>query len=123
MVRFDSIEQRENYVDKFLWISEKFFLQGVCLFVGVTKTSPPKNLSHQVQPQNAIFNDILRLDFTKFKAVLAEHQQIKKEKAAEEEAAQKLLEAEQKQKEDGEESKGEDVTSSKPIELTEEQKL
>ena len=38
------------------------------------KNSPQRSLNDLDQPMNCVFNDIIRLDFTKFKQVLSEYQ-------------------------------------------------
>ena len=59
---------------KYLWISEQFYLKGIIQFVNLAKTSPQRSLNDLEQPMNCIFDDIIRLDFTKFKQVLTEYQ-------------------------------------------------
>ena len=58
----------------FIWISERFYLQGINLFLLHCQSSPPRMLAHNASvPLNCVFNDIIRLDFTKFKQVMEEH--------------------------------------------------
>jgi len=73
-VRFDSEEEKSAAAYKFLWISEKFYLEGILQFVSLAKGSAQRSLHELQQPMNAVFNDIIRLDFTKFKQVLSEYQ-------------------------------------------------
>jgi len=40
----------------------------------LAKISPQRSLNDLEQPLNCVFNDIIRLDFTKFKQVLSEYQ-------------------------------------------------
>ena len=87
LVRFSSEDEKRDSVYKFLWISEKFYLQGITQFVSLAKASPQRSLNDLDQPMNCVFNDIIRLDFTKFKTVLSEYQIARKEQQLLEEQA------------------------------------
>jgi len=54
--------------------------------VSLTKTSPQRNLNDLDQPMTCIFNDIIRLDFTKYKQVLGEYTIYMREREAQEQA-------------------------------------
>jgi hypothetical protein len=49
----------------------------------MAKVNPQRNLNELSQPLNCIFNDVLRLDFKKFKLTLVEFQSTKKAREAE----------------------------------------
>jgi hypothetical protein len=55
-----------------LWISEKYFLQGITQFILFSRQMPQRNTFQMTSQLNCIFNDIIRIDFTKFKSVLTE---------------------------------------------------
>lgn len=57
---------------EFLWISESYFLRGVMSFLDLTQIQSQRNLNDLPSVQTCIFNDILRLDFNKFKQNLVE---------------------------------------------------
>ena len=65
---------------KYLWISEKFYLEGIIQFVRLAKISQQRSLNDLESPMNCVFNDIIRLDFTKFKQTLQEYEVTMKEK-------------------------------------------
>jgi len=79
-ISFKNEEERQASIYKFLWVSEKFYLQGIISFVSMAKTSNQRGLHELEQPMNCVFNDIIRLDFTKFKGVLAEYSVVLKER-------------------------------------------
>lgn len=54
--------------------------------MSLTKTSPQRNLNDLDQPMTCIFNDIIRLDFTKYKQVLGEYTIYMREREAQEQA-------------------------------------
>ena len=83
MISFKNSNDRKQRSYEFLWISEKFYLQGICMFVKMAKVNPQRNLNELSQPLNCIFNDVLRLDFKKFKLTLVEFQSTKKAREAE----------------------------------------
>ena len=71
MVSFASEEEEATRVYDYLWISERYYLKGICLFLSLAQTEAsqngPRMLCHSAEvPLNCVFNDILRLDFTKF---------------------------------------------------------
>ena len=74
LVKFKNEEEKSTCIYKFLWISEKFYLSGISQLVSLTKASPQRSLNDLEQPMNCVFNDIIRLDFTKFKQVVTEYQ-------------------------------------------------
>ena len=84
---FANEEEKTEAVYKYLWISEKFFLQGIISFVQLAKNSPQRGLHDLDQPLNCVFNDIIRLDFTKFKQVLTEYQIVMNERESEQRRA------------------------------------
>ena len=99
LIHFKNDDERTENVYKYLWISEKFYLQGIIQFVNLAKSSPPRNLNDLESPLNCIFTDIIRLDFSKFNTVLTEYQAVIKEEIeaetrAEEERKKALEEAE-----------------------------
>ena len=57
---------------QYLWISEKFFLQGMCSFLAFMAANAQRSLL-QLDNKTCVYNDILQLDFTKFKQALDEH--------------------------------------------------
>jgi len=68
MVTFASEEEQEAKMYDYLWISERFYLKGICMFLQLCQTEAPRMLNHSVAiPLNCVFNDIIRLDFLKFK--------------------------------------------------------
>jgi hypothetical protein len=74
MVTFATEEEQEARVYDYLWISERFYLKGICMFLQHCQTEAPRMLSHSVSvPLNCVFSDIIRLDFMKFKQVMEEH--------------------------------------------------
>lgn len=75
ILSYNSEEERDASAYDFLWISERYYLQGICHFLVVIQTAPPKNMLSYESPMNCIFNDVIRLDFQKFKTVLGEHQE------------------------------------------------
>ena len=88
MVTFASEEEEQARVYDYLWISERYYLKGICLFLSLAQSmnnpeanqSGPRMLNHSTEvPLNCVFNDILRLDFTKFQQVLKEHGEVVKE--------------------------------------------
>ena len=82
MLQFKNAEEKSKMSYEFLWLSEKFYLQGICAFVTYAQTSPPRNINNLAMPLNCIFDDVIRLDFTKFKAALFEYQESEKERIA-----------------------------------------
>lgn len=91
--------EKTEAIYRYLWISESFYLKGIIQFVNLAKASPQRSLNDLDQPMNCVFNDIIRLDFTKFKQVLTEYQIVMKEqelleKAAEEERKKAAEDAE-----------------------------
>lgn len=83
LVLFKNEEERQTGIYRYLWVSEKFYLTGITLFVSMAKQSPQRGLHELDQPMNCVYNDIIRLDFTKFKQVLAEYQVVLREREAE----------------------------------------
>ena len=73
LVNHKNEEEKIASTYKFLWISENFYLKGISQFVNLAKISPQRSLNDLEQPMNCVFNDIIRLDFTKFKQVLSEY--------------------------------------------------
>jgi uncharacterized FlaG/YvyC family protein len=74
LVKFDSEEAEKAATYDYLWISERFYLKGICMFLSSCQQEGPRVLAHDpAVPLNCVFNDILRLDFTKYKQVLEEH--------------------------------------------------
>lgn len=57
-----------------LWVSEKLYLQGICLFLQLTQEQGQRNVLALVNNPNCIFDDIIRLDFVKFKTAMTEYQ-------------------------------------------------
>ena len=45
MIQFKSQAEQATKSYEFLWISEKFYLQGLCAFLTMAKTSPQRNLN------------------------------------------------------------------------------
>jgi hypothetical protein len=45
MIQFKNQAEQTARSYDFLWISEKFYLQGICAFVTIAKTSPQRNLN------------------------------------------------------------------------------
>ena len=80
---FKNEEEKQTGIYRYLWVSEKFYLTGITLFVSMAKQSPQRGLHELDQPMNCVYNDIIRLDFTKFKQVLAEYQVVLREREAE----------------------------------------
>jgi len=75
MVVFTSEEDEKARVYDYLWISERFYLKGICLFLSLANHinntnngyNGPRMLKHNTEvPLNCVFSDILRLDFTKY---------------------------------------------------------
>jgi hypothetical protein len=80
LVKFDSEEAEKTAIYDYLWVSERFYLRGICMFLSSCQQDGPRVLAHDpAVPLNCVFNDILRLDFTKYKQVLEEHQDETKE--------------------------------------------
>jgi len=50
-------------------MSEKFYLEGMSLFLQLTQQQSQRS-QHEVIGLNFVFDDILRLDFTKCKSVV-----------------------------------------------------
>ena len=80
LVQYASDEEKKACSYKYLWISEKFYLEGIIQFVRLAKTSQQRSLNDLESPINCVFNDIIRLDFTKFKQTLQEYEVNMKEK-------------------------------------------
>ena len=72
MLHFNSEEIMQLKQAQFLWISEKYFLQGITQFILFSRQMPQRNTFQMTSQLNCIFNDIIRIDFTKFKSVLTE---------------------------------------------------
>lgn len=58
-----------------MWASEKYFLQGMCLFFTLAATQKQRNVLDLPQAANCVFNDVIRLDFVKFKSVMGEYKE------------------------------------------------
>jgi hypothetical protein len=66
-----------------LWVSEKYFLQGMCLFLQLAQFQPQRNVLNLPKTLNCVFDDIIRLEFVKFKSVMTEYtDDLKAKKAA-----------------------------------------
>jgi hypothetical protein len=74
ILEFKSEALQTQRQGEFLWVSEKYFLQGICKFVIFSRQMPQRNTYNQQIQLNCVFNDIVRLDFMKFKTVLSEYQ-------------------------------------------------
>jgi len=72
---FSSDELQVQRQAEFLWVSEKYFLQGICQFILFSRQMPQRATFQQGYQLNCVFNDIIRLDFTKFKSVMAEYKE------------------------------------------------
>jgi hypothetical protein len=75
---FDSPEQEAEKLYAYLWISEKYFLQGMCQFLSLAATSPQRS-QLQASLQSCVFNDILQIDFLKYKATLEEYHESRRQ--------------------------------------------
>ena len=72
VVAFETPEQEAEKLYAYLWISEKCFLQGMCMFLHLASTSPQRS-QLDAAAQSCVFNDVLQIDFVKYKATLEEH--------------------------------------------------
>jgi len=72
VVTFDSPEQEEAKLYAYLWISEKYFLQSMCLFLQLASTSSQRS-QLEAGAQSCVYNDILQIDFVKYKSTVEEH--------------------------------------------------
>lgn len=79
-MQFDSEEEEKSAMYDYLWVSERYYLKGICMFLSHCQDQGPRVLAHNPSvPLNCVFTDILRLDFTKYKQVLEEHQEDSRE--------------------------------------------
>lgn len=70
----DTPEKEAAKLYAFLWISERFALLGMCRFLDLAQASSQRNGLH-VGKQICVYNDILQLDFDKYKQSLEDHVQ------------------------------------------------
>ena len=75
---FDSPEQETEKLYAYLWISEKYFLEGMCQFLALASSSPQRS-QLQASLQSCVFNDILQIDFLKYKATLEEYNEARRQ--------------------------------------------
>lgn len=79
IVQFKSEEEEQTKCYTYLWASEKCYLQGMSLFLLLTQHQEQRSQTHQAS-LNYIYDDILRLDFTKCKSVVHEYQETQRVK-------------------------------------------
>lgn len=77
IVQFDSDEQEKATVYQLLWVSEKFFLQGMCQFLALASQQSQRS-TLQAKP-TCVYNDILVLDFFRYKQALDDDIYMKKQ--------------------------------------------
>ena len=56
----------------YLWISERYSLLGMSQFLGIAASSSQRS-QLVVSNQSGVFNDILQMDFVKYKLTLEEY--------------------------------------------------
>ena len=72
IIQFDDSDEEKFSVYTYLWLSEKLFLQGMCAFLSYAATQPQRS-QLQLQNTQCVYNDILQLDFTKYKQATDEY--------------------------------------------------
>ena len=77
VIPFDTEADEKAASYTYLWLSEKYLLQGMCAFLGLSSTMAPRSQLQLVlnssSGNSCVFNDILQLDFSKTKQALDEH--------------------------------------------------
>lgn len=77
VIPFDSEAAEKAAGYTYLWLSEKYLLQGMCSFLGLSSSMPPRSqltlVLNGAAGNSCVFNDILQLDFSKSKQALDEH--------------------------------------------------
>lgn len=73
VISFTDDEDEMTRTYDLLWVSEKYFLQGMCLFLQLAQFEQQRNVLNLPQTLNCVFDDIIRLDFVKFKSVMTEY--------------------------------------------------
>ena len=71
-IQYDTPEERVKKMYSFMWISERFSLIGMCQFLGLVATTTQRS-QLDVKIQSCVFNDILQIDFVKYKSTLEEY--------------------------------------------------
>lgn len=74
VIIFETEEEEHQKTYDYVWVSEKYFLQGICIFLQFAQLQPQRNVLSLPQTPNCVFDDIIRLDFTRFKSVMTEYQ-------------------------------------------------